>query len=131
MKASLLVSLGGLLTTAAAAISPFDMFQKPKLERRAHPAPEALNNGTFEQLVDHKDPSKGTFLQRYWYNAEYWGGPGSPIFLLNPGEEDASLALGYLTNDTLPGLYAQIFNGAVIVIERKLASLSHRMPMIC
>ncbi|PBK68054.1 hypothetical protein ARMSODRAFT_976325 [Armillaria solidipes] len=31
----------------------------------------------FDQLIDHDDPSKGTFKQRYWHNAEFYkeGGP--------------------------------------------------------
>jgi hypothetical protein len=112
--------IAGLFAAGAAAVaSPFDFLQRPKLQPRSHPNPEAIGNATFDQLLDHSDPSLGTFSQRYWFNAEYWGGPGSPVFLLNPGEEDASLALGYLTNDTLPGLYAQLFNGLVIVIERE------------
>jgi hypothetical protein len=106
------------MTATATAVSPFDNLPKPKLQRRGHPNPQALGNDTFEQLIDHSDPSLGTFEQRYWYNAEYWSGPGSPVFLLNPGEEDASLAIGYLANDSLPGLYAQQFNGAVIMLER-------------
>lgn len=35
---------------------------------------------TFEQLIDHKNPSLGTFSQQYWWSSEYWGGEGSPVF---------------------------------------------------
>lgn len=89
------------------------------LRPRDHPEPESLGSGTFQQLLDHDNPGRGSFQQRYWYNDEFWGGPGSPIFLFNAGETDASQGLGWLRNDTLPGLYAQIFNGAVILFERK------------
>lgn len=41
------------------------------------------------------------------------------MFLFNPGESAADEMLGYLTNASLPGYYAQKFNGAAIVIERK------------
>lgn len=27
---------------------------------------DSVGSGTFEQLLDHRDPSKGTFSQRYW-----------------------------------------------------------------
>lgn len=37
--------------------------------------------GTFDQLLDHSDPSKGTFKMRYWYGTQYWNGSGSPIIL--------------------------------------------------
>lgn len=33
----------------------------------------------FHQLIDHNDPELGTFPQRYWYNAEWWKGEGSPV----------------------------------------------------
>jgi hypothetical protein len=33
----------------------------------------------FTQLLDHDNPSKGTFQQRYWYNTQFWAGPGSPV----------------------------------------------------
>lgn len=31
-----------------------------------------LGAGTFDQLLDHSDPGKGTFKQRYWWNAEFF-----------------------------------------------------------
>lgn len=33
----------------------------------------------FEQLIDHSNPSLGTFSQQYWWNSTYWKGPGSPV----------------------------------------------------
>jgi len=33
----------------------------------------------FDQLLDHNNPSKGTFKQQYWWNAQWWAGPGSPV----------------------------------------------------
>jgi hypothetical protein len=35
----------------------------------------------FTQILDHDNPSKGTFKQKYWYNFQYWAGPGSPVSL--------------------------------------------------
>jgi hypothetical protein len=35
----------------------------------------------FTQILDHDNPSKGTFQQKYWYNFQYWAGPGSPVSL--------------------------------------------------
>lgn len=37
---------------------------------------------TFEQLIDHKNPSLGTFSQQYWWSSEWWDGKGSPVLLL-------------------------------------------------
>ncbi|KAI1110885.1 serine carboxypeptidase S28 [Nemania sp. NC0429] len=77
-----------------------------------------LGKGTFDQLLDHSDPSKGTFKQRYWWNAEFFE-EGGPVFLFNPGEMSAGAATGYMENYTLPGYYAQQFKGAVILLEHR------------
>jgi hypothetical protein len=68
--------------------------------------------------LDHNDPGKGTFSQRYWWDATHYKGPGSPIFLFNVGESAADNFLGYLEGGTISGKYAEVFDGAVIVIER-------------
>ncbi|KAI1147343.1 serine carboxypeptidase S28 [Nemania diffusa] len=77
-----------------------------------------MGMGTFDQLVDHNDQEKGTFQQRYWWNAEFYEEDG-PIFLFNPGESNAEGLVGYLENTTLPGYYAQQFKGAVIILEHR------------
>jgi hypothetical protein len=41
-------------------------------------------SGFFDQLLDHHNPSKGTFKQKYWWNSEYYAGPGSPVGLIAP-----------------------------------------------
>jgi hypothetical protein len=33
----------------------------------------------FTQWLDHDDHSQGTFQQKFWWNSEYWTGPGSPV----------------------------------------------------
>ncbi|PSR81934.1 endoprotease endo-Pro [Coniella lustricola] len=74
---------------------------------------------TFEQLLDHNDPSKGTFSQRVWYNSEFWSGPGAPVVFFTPGEEEADLYTGYLTNRTITGVFAQEIGGAVVMMEHR------------
>ncbi|KAK7209164.1 hypothetical protein V2G26_016342 [Clonostachys chloroleuca] len=76
--------------------------------------------GTFEQLLDHNDPSQGTFSQRFWYGIEHWKGPGSPIFMVNPGEQaGTNFNKTYTTTARLPGLFAQELGGAVIILEHR------------
>lgn len=76
--------------------------------------------GTFDQLLDHSDPSLGTFAQRYWYSAEHWKGPGSPIILVNPGEQAAdNFNTTYFGLKRLPGLLAQESGGAVVIMEHR------------
>ena len=65
-------------------------------------APVTSRNGTqlppynttyyFDQLIDHTNPSLGTFKQRFWHTYEFYE-PGGPIILFTPGESDASGAL--------------------------------------
>jgi hypothetical protein len=31
-----------------------------------------IGKGTFDQLIDHNQPDKGTFKQRYWWSAEFY-----------------------------------------------------------
>lgn len=41
-----------------------------------------IQESTFEQLLDHENPSLGTFSQRFWWSSEWWDGPGSPVSAL-------------------------------------------------
>ena len=34
---------------------------------------------TFDQLIDHNDPSLGTFKQHYWLNVNYYKAGAGPI----------------------------------------------------
>lgn len=126
MKTTLLAAAFSVLAqTALAVASRFPSIVHNGVKAQAHPNPENVGNGTFDQLLDHSDPSKGTFQQRYWWDASNWKGPGSPVFLFNPGETAADDFLGYLSNGTIPGLYAQLFEGAAILIERQFAPRIH------
>ncbi|KAK0437340.1 peptidase S28 [Armillaria borealis] len=81
----------------------------------------------FDQLIDHDDPSKGTFKQRYWHTAEFYEA-GGPIILMNAGEVDASAYYGYVTNRTINGVVAQQFGGAAIVLEHRYFGESNPYP---
>ncbi|RFU34920.1 hypothetical protein B7463_g1407, partial [Scytalidium lignicola] len=82
----------------------------------------AVNNtGTafFTQILDHNDPSKGTFQQRYIWTSEYWNGPGSPVVLFTPGETSADGYDFYLINTTIVGRFAQEIGGAALLLEHR------------
>ncbi|KAG8895851.1 hypothetical protein FRC01_012164, partial [Tulasnella sp. 417] len=54
--------------------------------------PASASAGTayyFNQLIDHGNPSLGTFKQRYFFSDEYWTRQGAPIVLGNSGEQSA------------------------------------------
>ena len=88
------------------------------IERRADKKSPIIA-ATFDQLIDHENPELGTFKQRYWYNADYYNGPGSPVVLNAPGENAADGYTGYATNRTLAGSMAQEIGGLAIVIEHR------------
>ncbi|CAL1700044.1 unnamed protein product [Somion occarium] len=105
------------------------------------PAPEegpvTSRNGTeippynttyyFDQLIDHNNPSLGTFKQRFWHTWEFYE-PGGPIILMTPGEANAQPYSGYLTNRTINGQLAQQESGAAIVVEHRFFGLSNPKP---
>jgi hypothetical protein len=137
MKGSWLSAAVGLVALAATSAAQFRPLTAASIQKRSrgikvhnHPKPDIISNGTFDQLLDHRDPGKGTFEQRYWWDASHWQGPGSPVFLFNVGETAADQFTGYLEEGTISGKYAEEFGGAVIVIEREFVPvqpLTHSM----
>ncbi|KAF8914245.1 serine carboxypeptidase S28-domain-containing protein [Gymnopilus junonius] len=100
-------------------------------------APVTSRNGTvlppynttyfFDQLIDHNNPSLGTFKQRFWHTYEFYEAAG-PIVLFTPGEVNANGYSGYLTNRTVNGMIAQQQNGSTIVLEHRFYGLSNPYP---
>ncbi|KAJ7500042.1 hypothetical protein FB451DRAFT_1430813 [Mycena latifolia] len=76
----------------------------------------------FQQLIDHNNPSLETFTQCYWHTYEMYE-PGGPIILLTPGEANAMLYVGYLTNTTISSCIAQQEHGATVVLEHRFFGL--------
>ncbi|KAJ7086092.1 peptidase S28 [Mycena belliarum] len=72
----------------------------------------------FDQILDHSNPSLGTFPQRFWFYDGYYK-KGGPIVLFNAGEADASGYTGYLFNGTVVGAIAYAVGGATIVLEHR------------
>lgn len=60
----------------------------PLLDQSGNALPPIDTVYLFDQLIDHSDPSKGTFKQRYWHTWE-WYKPGGPIIITTPGEGNA------------------------------------------
>lgn len=77
------------------------------------------DNSTFKQLIDHNNPSLGTFDQFYYYDTTYWKGPGSPIVLFVPGENSAVLYYTFLTINHTTGVLAKRIGAATIVLEHR------------
>jgi hypothetical protein len=86
-----------------------------------HKRAETFNGwGTFDQLISHSNPSLGTFKQRYWYGTEFWKGPGSPIYLVTPGEQSGEgFNRTWLGSARMSGLMANQTGGAVVILEHR------------
>ena len=76
-------------------------------------------NSTFTQLIDHSNPSLGTFEQFYYYSDEFYKGPGSPVVFFTPGEVAAEGYQVYLSTNTTPGVIAQQLGAAAVVVEHR------------
>ncbi|KAG0695749.1 peptidase S28 [Suillus ampliporus] len=118
-----------LFAAAARAAIPNAMLRgMPSLPNLSAPErPHSLPINTvyyFDQLIDHNDPGLGTFQQRYWMNWEFYE-PGGPIILMTPGEVDAYVYQGYVTNGSINGLIAQQQKGAAILIEHRFFGSSN------
>ncbi|KDQ64462.1 hypothetical protein JAAARDRAFT_118335 [Jaapia argillacea MUCL 33604] len=102
-------------------------FEGPVTSRNGTTLPPYNTTYYFEQLIDHTNPSLGTFTQRYWFTYEFYE-PGGPILLMTPGETDADGYYGYLTNGSIMGQIAQQNNGAVALIEHRFYGYSNPYP---
>ncbi|KAH9925851.1 peptidase S28 [Epithele typhae] len=98
--------------------------ERPVVSRNGTQLPAYTKTYYFKQLIDHTNPSLGTFSQRYWHTYEFYE-PGGPIILSTPGEVDASGYTSYLTNSTLNGRIAQELNGSTIVLEHRFFGSSN------
>ncbi|KAG8883709.1 hypothetical protein FRB97_006020 [Tulasnella sp. 331] len=79
----------------------------------------------FDQLLDHTNPSAGTFKQRYFFSKGNWTGAGAPIVLSNPGEQSAD---GFWNDLVHPGslqlALMQALGAAGVVLEHRYWGLS-------
>ena len=78
-----------------------------------------LKPETDDFLIDHNNTDLGTFSQFYYYSDEYWKGPGSPVILFTPGEENVTGYQSYLGTNRSTGLMAEKIGAAVVVLEHR------------
>lgn len=70
-------------------------------------------------LIDHEDPSIGTYRNRFWVNEEFYS-PGSPIMVYDIGEATAEYSVSLLTNSSSwLSLLLQEFHAMGIVWEHR------------
>ena len=76
------------------------------------------------QSTDHNDTALGTFSQFYYYNDRYYKGPGSPVILFTPGEENLTSYTSYLDVNRTTGVIAEKIGAAVVVLEHRYWGMS-------
>lgn len=96
----------------------------------AHKRAESSKSGnsTFTQYIDHMNPKLGTFEQFYYWSAKYWGGPGSPVVFMTPGESAAAGYESFLETSTITGHFAEVLSAAVVVMEHRYWGQSIPVP---
>lgn len=67
-----------------------EIAQSVGLSRVASTSTTANGTSTFQQYIDHNNPALGTFSQQFWWNAQYWKGPGSPVSIATGDERACS-----------------------------------------
>jgi hypothetical protein len=119
---------GNFLPHGVAPVAPIpDAAERPVVSRNGTQLPPYNTTYSFDQLIDHTNPSLGTFKQRFWHTYE-WYETGGPIILFTPGEANAAPYTGYLTNVTINGQIAQQQSGSTIVLEHRYYGLSNPVP---
>lgn len=124
-----------VLLVFAAAGTFASAYRTPVAKRHNPAAPSPLDTANtnlfFDQLLDHSNPSAGTFKQRYFFSQGAWTGSGAPIVLNNPGEQTAD---GFSTDLTSPyslqHALMQSLGAAGVVLEREYSTLPSQ-PGVC
>lgn len=95
--------------------------KSPRIHQRRQDTDLNYNVQTlfFDQILDHTNPSSGTFKQRYFFNDQYYLGQGSPIILFNPGEQSADGFQTQLNGEALQAAMLAMYGAAGVVLERK------------
>lgn len=71
----------------------------------------------FTQKLDHLGDTKGTFQQRFWYDAKFYK-PGGPVIVLDGGETSGAGRLPFLATGIL-NILAKELDGLGIVLEHR------------
>ncbi|TFK43798.1 serine carboxypeptidase S28-domain-containing protein [Crucibulum laeve] len=118
---------GNMMHTPSIPVLEMDAPDGPVISRNGTVLPDYSTTYYFDQLVDHNNPSLGTFKQRFWHTYEFYE-PGGPIVLFTPGENNADGYYVYLTNISIFGLIAQQQSGCTVLLEHRFFGFSNPYP---
>ncbi|KAG8950857.1 hypothetical protein FRC04_007089 [Tulasnella sp. 424] len=106
------------LPSASAFGSPHFMKRDP-LQPRQGTQKQYDTEYYFDQLIDHGNPSAGTFKQRFFFSDEYYKGQGSPIVIGTPGEQSADGFYADLTGYSIMNKMMDTWGAAGVVLEHR------------
>ncbi|KAG8976894.1 hypothetical protein FRC05_002831 [Tulasnella sp. 425] len=115
-----------IIFSSASALNSQDLRQPGFLrtpEAPNHASPATVNDYSteyyFHQLIDHENPSLGTFKQRYFFSDQHYNGPGSPIVIGTPGEKSADGYHADLTEGSIMSAMLENWGAAGVVLEHR------------
>ncbi len=95
---------------------PLDFYFQKKLEQKTPlVAAQSIHESRFTQLIDHNNPSVGTFSQRYYLDETYGPDQDAPVFFYICGESTC-------TKRALNGAirtYAQKYHAKLVALEHR------------
>ncbi|KAF0694115.1 hypothetical protein As57867_014926, partial [Aphanomyces stellatus] len=100
-----------------------------EFEDKSESVSAVIEDQWFEsQLIDHTDAAnKATWKQRYFFSDQFYGGPGSPVFLYIDGEGEASnstvVSSGLFMNEL-----AKKYKAMVVNLEHRYYGKSQPFP---
>ncbi|KAG9018024.1 hypothetical protein FRB90_012583 [Tulasnella sp. 427] len=131
---ALLVALGtSLAFPSASAFAPSHFKKRSPLQPRQANTTTLNDYSTeyyFDQLIDHSNPSAGTFKQRYFFSDQYYKGQGSPIVIGTPGEQSADGFNTDLTGLSMMHAMLDTWGAAGVVLEHRYYGQSSPYPQL-
>lgn len=118
----MLSSLFYISTLQAGPLAQFIQYQLDNPKNLA--VSPSIKTAYFDQLIDHNNPAKGTFSQRYYIDNSFGNNPGSPVFLYICGEATCS-------SNALMGAirtYAKAHHARMVAIEHRYYGVSLPYP---
>ncbi|KAJ4010984.1 hypothetical protein NW752_007477 [Fusarium irregulare] len=90
------------------------------LARQSGDDTAGVQDGVFHQLIDHDNPSLGTFEQRYWYSLNYANGSSPPVVLIAPLDAEAEQVKFWLHDDyVIGGMIAKRIGAVMLMLENR------------
>ncbi|GKU09216.1 serine carboxypeptidase [Fusarium langsethiae] len=99
----------------------FEPFAETQLHTRQQGDDTAgVIDGVFHQLIDHDNPSLGTFEQRYWYSLNYANGSNTPVVFISPVDAEAEQVKFWLHDDyVIGGMIARRIGAVMLMLENR------------